>query len=153
MGVENVTLIKRSRVEALVGATVVVIIDFDVGYDEAIRILRVDATAMVNPGGGGTSWAQCELSLDPDDTSPDPTKDDRFAYMYVKQQDNVALSNNGELGARMGFDYSNINLLTVRNLAQILTASGQTCNYDVTIFYERVKVSQAMLNQLIMHRR
>lgn len=152
MQASSVTLIKREALEATIGLTVAKEIDFDLGLDEAIRILRVDALVMLNPG-VTIAWAEAQLSLDPEDDDMSWDADDRFAYMYAKHSisgDNWAM---GEFGARQSFDYSQINLITCRNLGMILEASGATHAYRVTIFYERFKPSAQDLNQLILHRR
>ncbi|MBA7709095.1 hypothetical protein ES703_118005 [subsurface metagenome] len=130
------------------------VVDFQLAMDEAVRILGVEATGYPGDALVGTWGAlQVAISFDPDDAVVAPNDDEQFCQFSLGF-DVIGVTGGNNPSLSEFRDYSNVNLLTVRNLGIIVAAMNAYPWYvTVKVLYEKYKPTQNELVQLISRRR
>jgi len=151
--VGQATLVKSDSLAIAAGATGAVEIELGIGTDEAARILGV----FLNVGTSGAlilnTWAEgsASVSFDPEDLTIQVTDDEHFALLEVFHF--VITTGGAKISDSQFFDFSKMNLITTRNLALCVGATGSPAVGICRIYYEKFKPTTNELNMLIAQRR
>ncbi|MBA7591708.1 hypothetical protein ES708_33869 [subsurface metagenome] len=151
----GITLIKSDWLTPLAATTEVVEVDLGLGIDEAARILGVSLTVAVGTIFTAPMYALIEAaySFDPEDIVITRTDDEIFAYVAVATSDLAASTGAQKQSEAIFLDFTQMNVVTTRNLAFLVAAVGLTGEGVGRVYYEKYKPTQIDLVQLIAQRR
>ena len=148
---KQATLVKNQALSTAVNTTSSVVIDLGLAIGEAARILGIQGSISLSALTSADNESAVWISFDPDDTISASSDDEQFYHLG----DGTQYLTSGGCPAILNdwVDYTNMNLITTRNLAMIVTSSGAAGSSEVKIFYEKFVPTANDLNALIAHRR
>ncbi len=151
----GITLIKSDWLTPLAAATEVVVVDLGLGIDEAAKILAVSLTVAVGTIFTAPIYTLIEAaySFDPEDTVITRTDDEIFAYVAVATSDITASTGAQKQSEAIFLDFTQMNVITTRNLAFLVAAVGLTGEGVGRVYYEKFAPTSLELIQLIAQRR
>jgi hypothetical protein len=151
----GITLIKSDWLTPLAAATEVVVVDLGLGIDEAAKILAVSLTVAVGTIFTAPIYTLIEAaySFDPEDTVITRTDDEIFAYVAVATSDITASTGAQKQSEAIFLDFTQMNVITTRNLAFLVAAVGLTGEGVGRVYYEKFTPTDRELVTLIAQRR
>ncbi len=151
----GVTYIKCDFLEPLAAATESIEVDLGIGIDEAARILGISLTVWVDTIFTAPIYSLIEASysFDPEDTAISKTDDEQFAFVAVATSAITASTGSRKQSEAIFLDFTKMNLVTTRNLAFLVQATGLKGDGAGKVYYEKFKPSDRELVTLIAQRR
>jgi len=151
----NVTLVKCDSLAAVAGATNSVEVDLGLAIDEAARITGISFDVRFTDALIAATYglAQADYSFDPEDTAPNEVDDEHFAKCNTGSESIAGTTGAYKSSETKFCDFSNMNLITTRNLAFCVAGVGYAMVGTGIVYYEKYKPSQFELVQLIAQRR
>jgi len=155
-----VTLIRTGKVSSVGNAVASDALELDLGLaiGEIARIVGVYLQADIGAILGSQAYSCITVSFDPEDTVADLEDNEHFASLRHRRYTTDPDSGSIETSIRQFFDFSNLNLLTCRNLAFCgrttpMAEHAPAFNAFCIIYYEKMAPSPQQLNELIAYRR
>ncbi len=151
----GMTYVRADSVAPAAGASAAVVVDLGLGIDEAARILGI----MLDVNIVGVIIPVTEMrvvaaySFDPEDLIWSGTDDEQFASCVVSTSAITASTGATKQSEHAFFNFTNMNVVTTRNLALVCTATALPAIASGKVYYERFKPSAIELSQLIATRR
>ncbi|MBA7592179.1 hypothetical protein ES708_34357 [subsurface metagenome] len=151
----GMTYVKSDAVTAVAQASDAVEVDLGLGIDEAAKITGIALCVFIDDiyAPNNLLKIQAAYSFDPEDAVVAPTDDEQFAGLTLTVASLTAAVEPVMHSLSEFFDFSNMNLVTTRNLAFIITSLLGKGGAIGKVYYERFKPSAIDLSQLIAARR
>lgn len=151
----GITYVKSDSLAVLAAGTDAIEVDLGLGIDEAARILGIELAVDVSAVFTANLLCTVEAaySFDPEDTVVSATDDEQFAYVKVTTSAILASTGAQKQSEVIFLDFSRVNLVTTRNLALLLLATGLAGVAIGKVYYEKFKPTDRELVTLIAQRR
>jgi hypothetical protein len=143
-------MVKSDVLVVAAGTSEHIVVDLGVAIDEVVRILGVQL-CVDNEAPFAIATAIASLSFDPEDVAV--ALDDDEQFVHVRQVSAFTTEGGQKMSENLVADYSNMNLLTTRNLAFVASAVGAQAIAVSHVYYERYKPTKDDLVMLIAQRR
>ena len=150
MGNRAVTVVKSDYLIVPAAESKSIVVDLGVAIDEVVRILGVQL-CVDNEAPFAIATAIASLSFDPEDVAV--ALDDDEQFIHVRCVHGFTTQGGMKMSENLVADYSNMNLLTTRNLAFLASAVGGQAIAVSHVYYERYKPTKDDLVMLIAQRR
>ncbi len=150
-----VTEVKSDEINAASGASSAVVVDLGLAIGEAAKIVGVALTVYGSTIPTAPLFGLIEggYSFDPEDEVVNRTDDEQFAYVAAAFGLLAASTGVADFKEEGFFDFTNMGLITTRNVALVMTAAGLNGIVVGKVYYERYKPTVNDLNMLIAKRR